>query len=266
MKNSRDSILKGIDKPEDRLTAAKLLDRSEFSNKTNKPAHSDFLDPRQQKLAERVLKSAGITGFSFYGGHADAERSVALFAPDILHDDEIDEYKKEIIKVVEITPPARNCLTHRDYLGALMGLGIRREVTGDIILSDEKCCILVLNDIADYIAGNLFRVGNIGISLKISDIIDLSVPSSETAEIKAVVSALRLDCICASAFGLSRSKASEFIKSGKVQLEWDITQSTDKPVKEGDTLSLRGKGRAVLEKVGGRTKKDRINIIIRKYV
>jgi RNA-binding protein YlmH len=65
MKNSRDNILKGIDKSEDRLTAAKLLDRSEFSNKTNKPAHSDFLDPRQQKLAERVLKSAGITGFSF---------------------------------------------------------------------------------------------------------------------------------------------------------------------------------------------------------
>ncbi len=266
MKNNREHILKGIGKPEDRLAAAKLLDKSELSRRTNKPVHSDFLDPRQQKLAEGLMKSAGITSISFYGGYEEAERSVALFIPEMLQDDELEEYKKGIMKVIEITPPSRNSLTHRDYLGALMGLGIRRDVTGDIVISDEKCSIIVLNDIADYIAGNLTRVGNIGVSLKISDIIESCLPSNKGTELKAVVSALRLDCICASAFGLSRSKAAEYIKSGKVQLEWEITQSTDKTVKEGDTLSLRGRGRAVLDKVGGRTKKDRINIIIRKYV
>lgn len=266
MNKNREHILRSISKPEDRLAAAKLLDKSEFSMKTNRPAHSDFLDPRQQKLAEGLLRSAGITGISFYGGHEEAERSVALFVPEILQDAELEEYKKGILKVVEITPPARNSLTHRDYLGALMGLGIRREVTGDIVISDDKCSIIVLNDIADYIAGNLTRVGNVGVSLKISDIIESCIPDDQGTELKAVVSALRLDCICASAFGLSRSKAAEYIKSGKVQLEWEITQSTDKTVKEGDTLSLRGRGRAVLVKVGGRTKKDRINITIRKYV
>ncbi len=266
MKNNRECILKYLDKHEDRLIAAKLLDKSEFSIKTNKPAHSDFLDPRQQMLAERVLKSAGMNGCSFFGGYTDAERSVALFVPEIIQEDELEEYKREIIRVIEIIPPARSSLAHRDYLGALLGLGIRRDVTGDIVLSDDKCNIFVLNDIADFVVGNLLKVGNIGISPKISDIIELSTPNKETSEIKAVVSAQRLDCICAAAFGLSRSKASEYIKSGKVQLNWEISQNTDKLVKEGDTLSLRGKGRVVFEKVGSRTKKDRINIVVRKFV
>lgn len=266
MRNNREYILKNISTSEDRLIAAKLLDRSEFSARTNKPAHSDFLDPRQQQLAEKVLNSAGMGGYSFFGGYTGAERSVALFMPETLQDDELEEYKKGIIRVIDIKPPSRCSLTHRDYLGALMGLGIRRDVTGDIVISDDKCSIIVLKDIADYIAGNLQKVGNNSISLKISDIIELSLQNSEAAEISAVVSALRLDCICASAFGLSRSKAAEYIKCGKVQLNWEISQSTDKLVKEGDTFSLRGKGRAVLKKVCNRTKKDRINIIISKFI
>jgi RNA-binding protein YlmH len=168
--------------------------------------------------------------------------------------------------VLEIVPNARIDLSHRDYLGSLMGLGIKREVTGDIIVTEDKCSIIVLNEIAGYIAGNLIKVGNAGVSLKLLDIMDLSVPEPKAAEINTTVAALRLDSFCAPAFGISRSKAAEFIKAGKVKLNWEITLNTDKAVCEGDTISLKGKGRAVLEKIGGRSRKDRLAIHIKKFV
>ncbi len=266
MKNNRESVLKSIVNSEDRLAAAKLLNKAEFTARTHRLAHSDFLDPRQAKLAERALKAADIYDYCFYGGFSGAERSVALFKTCFTDEAELEQYKSSILKVIEIDPLMRNSLNHRDYLGALMGLGIRRSVIGDIIIDETKCNVIVLSDIADYIERNLHKVGNIGIDLKISDIIGLSVPAPETAEVRAVVSALRLDCVCAAAFGLSRSKTSEYIKSGRVQLNWEITTGADKPVREGDTLSMRGKGRAVLGKDAGRTRKDRISVIITKYM
>ena len=273
-------MLKAINKPEDRLVFAKLLDKAGFTAKTNKPAHSEFLDPRQANLAKRLLTTVDAGECRFFGGFPGAERVVALFYPDFMSDDERDEYNDTVLKVLEIVPNAAGSLSHRDYLGSLMALGIRREVTGDILVEAEKCNILVLKDIAAYIASNLFKVGNIGVNLRITDIIDLTETDSECidgsltnlaanskiSEIKTTVAALRLDSICAPAFGISRSKAAEFIRAGRVNLNWEMIQNPDKLVREGDTISLKGKGRAVLGKVGGKTRKDRLAINISKLV
>lgn len=245
---------------------AKLLDKAEFAVKTHKLAHSDFLDPHQVQLAEKLLHSVCDCEYSFSGGFAMAERAVVLFRHEFASDEKWDQYQDEILKSIEIRPLCRNSLSHRDYLGALMSLGIRREVTGDILVREESCSIIVLSEIADYIAGNLSKVGNIGVDVTISGIMGLSTPEPKGSEIKTTLAALRLDSLCAHSFGLSRSKAAEFIKAGKVQLNWETSLSTDKSVREGDTVSLRGKGRAVLDKVGGKTKKDRIAISIKKFV
>lgn len=262
----RELVLKSVNKPEDRFVLAKLLDKAELAGKSNKFVHSEFLDPHQVSLAEKVLASVDIFDYTFYGGFPGAERAIAVFRPDFISDDEQEKYVREILKVLEITPNARGSLSHRDYLGSLMGLGIRREVTGDIIVTEEKCSIIVLSEMAGYIAGNLFKVGNTGVSLAVLDIMELFVPEPKAAEIKTTVAALRLDSFCAPAFGISRSKAAEFIKAGRVNLNWEAILNPDKAVHEGDTISLRGKGRAVLEKVGGRTKKDRITMLIKKFV
>lgn len=263
---NRDGILRSIAKAEDRLAIAKLLDKSEFAQKTRSLAHSDFLDPHVINLAEKLLPSLNLCEYSFFGGYPGAERAVAIFRPEFIDEDEAGEYQSSILKVVEIVPLARNSLTHRDYLGALMSLGIKREVTGDILVREEKCSIILLREIAGYIAGNLDKVGNTGIKLTISDVDGLDVPEPKTREIKATLSALRLDSLCAPAFGLSRSAAADYIKAGRVQLNWEVSLRPDKAVREGDTISLRGKGRAVLERVGGTTKKDRISVNIRKLV
>ncbi|HEX2945453.1 MAG TPA: YlmH/Sll1252 family protein [Clostridia bacterium] len=262
----KDGALRSISNSEDRLAVARLLDKSELAEKTRGFSHSDFLDPHQINLAQKLLPSLNVCEYTFFGGYLGAERAVAVFRSEFADEEETDEYQSGILKVIEITPLARNSLTHRDYLGALMSLGIKREVTGDILVKEEKCSIVVLGDIAAYIEGNLDKVGNIGISLKMSEVTDLHVQEPKAREIKTTLSALRLDSMCAPAFGISRSLAADFIKAGKVQLNWEVTINPDKAVHEGDTISLRGKGRAVLENVGGLTRKDRISVLIKKLV
>ena len=144
--------------------------------------HTEFLDPHQVSLADKVLASFNICEYSFFGGYSDSERAVAIFYPDFTSEDELKEFQYGIFKVLEITSNARENLSHRDYLGALMGLGIRREVTGDIIVSDYKCSVIVLDNIASYIEGNLFKVGNTAVEVKVLDLMDLVLPEPKTLE------------------------------------------------------------------------------------
>ena len=263
--HNKEAALKFISKQEDRLVVAKLLDKAALAVKTNKLVRSDFLDPHQVSLAQNVLGSLTACDYTFYGGFPGAERAITVFRPDFTDEDEQEQFVGKVLTILEIVPNARGSLSHRDYLGALMGLGIKREVTGDIIVADEKCSIIVLSEIAGFISENLFKVGNTGITLRILNTME-SVPDPKAAEIKTTVAALRLDSFCAPAFGISRSKAVDFIKAGRVNLNWETIQNPDKVVNEGDTVSLKGKGRAVLEKVGSRTRKDRITINIKKLV
>jgi RNA-binding protein YlmH len=161
---------------------------------------------------------------------------------------------------------SREALTHRDYLGALMGLGIKREKIGDILVSEETCSIIVLNEIADYIFYNLDKVGNTRIKTVITDVDELVSREPKLKEISATVASLRLDCIASAGFGISRSKMVDFIKGEKVNLNWDGVSNPTKQVKAGDTISMRGMGRLVLDSVGGTTKKDRIKVVLKKYI
>jgi RNA-binding protein YlmH len=261
---NRELILKRSGKPEDRLLASKILDKAELSDRIGKPVHTDFLDPYQQGLVEKAFSGIGDMEYDFYGGYVGAERAVAIFRPDFYEPEEA-EYDS-FMRLLIIRANSREGLTHRDYLGSLMGLGIKREKTGDIIVADESCSIVVLSDIAGFIAGNLVKVGNTGVSVEIGDTGGLLVPEPKIREIKVTVASLRLDCIAAPGFGISRSKAAEFIRAGKLNHNWVVTENPDKSVREGDVLSIRGKGRVVVETVGGKTKRDRIGVVLKKLV
>lgn len=259
----REPILKRINSPEDRLLVSKLLDRAEFSEKTGRPAYTDFLDPRQQGLLEKAFGGVDIE-YEFYGGYVGAERAIAIFRPDFYEPE--DDERDACLRVLNLRPNRRDGLTHRDYLGSLMGLGIKREKTGDIIVGEDVCSIIVLREIADYISGSLTKVGNTGVAIETAGMDAISAPEPKVREIKVTVASLRLDCVAAPGFGMSRSKAAEFIRAGRLSLNWEETENPDRIVKEGDVLSIRGKGRVVVETVGGRTRKDRIGVVLKRFV
>lgn len=261
----RDIVLKKISKIEDRLLVSRILDKYVLSEKIKKNTNSDFLDPYQKNVVEKSLETGGIRDFIFFGGFSGAERTVVVFCPNNMPQNVEREFL-ELFEVLHIRLKSRESFSHRDYLGSLMGLGIKREKIGDILVRDDFGFAVVLKDIAEYIKYNLTRIGNVRIEVDTADMDELNILEPKLKEINSTVASLRLDSVASVGFGISRSKIADFIRAEKVFVNWETTNSLTRMVKEGDTISIRGKGRVVLDKIGNKTKKDRIHILLKKLI
>lgn len=262
---NKEMIIKKVSKAEDKLLVAKVLDKAAKSQRTTDTVNTDFLDPYQRSVVEKALAACADLNYFFTGGYAGAERVILIFRPNFMSFDEEDTISLPL-KMLDIKLLGRESLTHRDYLGSLMGLGIKREKIGDILVKQDSSSVIVLEELADYISSNLTKVGNIKVSTEIKDISELSEQEVNTKDINTTVASIRLDSIASSGFGMSRSKICEFIRAQKVNLNWEMTDNPAKQLKEGDTISIRGKGRVVLEEVGRTTKKGRISILLKRLV
>ncbi|MFZ2257377.1 MAG: YlmH/Sll1252 family protein [Clostridiaceae bacterium] len=171
------------------------------------------------------------------------------------------------IRILEVTNsyPARQ-LTHRDYLGALMNLGVRREKFADLFLKDEQCYIPMVAEIFDYVLENLVKVANNGVVLREANWTELSQISRQFQELMVLVPSLRLDAVVAELTNKSRSQSEELVKSGQVLINYLETKNRSEAVKTGDILTIRGFGKFRLAELSGETKKGRIRLRVEKYV
>ena len=237
----------------DKLFLSKLDDGMFLCKKRQRAYFFPFLTEREQAVAEMYLKSAGFTDYAFFGGYENAERKMlGLFF-----------YEEEPFPLCALQFSFRKSdrLTHRDFLGALMSLGVERETVGDILVEDGRCVTFVKSDIRDYIESQLFKVGNVGITIKEADTADL--PQGRGFETKEyTVASLRLDAVVAAITGLSREKTKSVVLSGNVFLNHLECQNISQSVCERDTLTVRGKGKFVINGVLGETKKHRIRISV----
>ena len=246
------------------LFLSKILDKASRAENTQRVEYSDFLDPSQRNIVNSILDQREGVNYFFSGGYPGAEREVVVFRPDFISEDDVEV--TEIFKLLRVKPNKRDSLSHRDYLGALMGLGIKREKIGDILVGEDRCDIVILREMAEYVSYNLQKVGNTRVDVETADLSGIITPELKVKIINTTVASLRLDCISGAGFGISRTRASELIRGEKLNLNWEITDSVSKQVKEGDTISIKGRGRIVVEKVAGTTRKGRINITIKKMV
>ncbi len=161
---------------------------------------------------------------------------------------------------------AEDAPNHRDFLGSLMGCGIKRETVGDIYVSREHCDFLVTREILPFVLQNLTSAGHAKLRLSVLPLSELCIPEQRVKLIRDTVSSLRLDGVVSSGFSISRGKAAEAIAAGRVELNAFVCMKGDKPVSEGDRISLRGLGKMRLKEVGGTTKKGRISILIERYL
>ncbi len=248
---SREAVLKNGATEEEKLFLAKAYDNYCFYKKSGFSKCSSFLSPLEKSLAERAFKGENVY---FYGGYHEAERTIMGFSEDNFSD---------AVSLIESRGDFSN-LTHRDFLGSLMGLGITRENIGDIIKKEEVSYIYVLSKMADYISENLTSVGRIFVANKILTPDEILI-EREFEEIKKSVASPRADAVVATVFNISRSDSQEAIKRGLVTLNYRILDSQDKKIIEGDVLSLRGKGKAEISSFGDLSKKGRQFILIKKY-
>jgi len=254
-------IARVAENDEDRVLFARLYDCLAGSEQKNIPGVTCFLSPREQVLTKRMLPELTLT---FFGGHAEAERAVCCWLPDYLDESFLWE-EDGPIAAVRATYFERDSLTHRDFLGGLMGIGIKRETVGDIYVGTGSCDFLVTREILPYVLDNFLSAGRTRIHVEEIPLDALQVPQISVKEIRDTVSSLRLDSIVGSGFGMARGKASALIETGRVSLNDLPCLKGDKLLSEGDKISARGFGKVILSQVGGRTKKDRISIVLQRF-
>ena len=155
---------------------------------------------------------------------------------------------------------------HRDYLGAALGLGIRRESLGDIRIIGATAYVFCLPAVQQLLLDELKKVGRFGVTVFSCELSEVPVPVIRTRTVSFTVKSLRFDAVTGSMFGLSRTSAAEQIRLGAVNLNYSVCEKPDAPVKEGDIISVKGRGKGCVKTVGGRSKKDRLFIEAELYV
>jgi len=196
------------------------------------------------------------------GGFDGAERVRAI----LLHPEWGAYERGDLFSALKIEYSPRYTLGHRDILGALMALGVRRDVTGDIIAAGTPPAALVcLPEMGGYIARNLAKAGRVGVKVTEITLAELPGKAEDIAEKTDTVSSLRLDAVLCAAFNLSRGRAAEMIAAGLVSLDHATCLQPAKEVCGGAVISVRGMGRAKLLEIGGVSRKGRIFIKIGIY-
>lgn len=244
--------------PDERLLLAQVLDKWELCQRRSYPTHTRFLDLRQRTLVTHLLERMGATGESvLWGGYPDAERVCALFYPDYLTADDVCTAPHQPLTLLRAQKSRSDTLAHRDYLGALMGLGLERSVIGDILVHDQGADILVLTEMAEYILSNFCKAGRKFLTLDTVPLAELRLPMTEETIREGSVASLRLDSVTALLFSISRTQAQEAIEKGLVFVNQMQVLKNEYPLAAGDRITLRGHGRARIEALGGTSRKGR---------
>lgn len=224
---------------------------------------SDFLDLNQQNILHSLsFRDTGVQVKTF-GGYESAERQMAAFVPDALSYEQA--YPIACIKVQPLNRKFSEELTHRDYLGAILNLGIERSKTGDILLDDSCGYIFCCESMADFLTEELVRIRHTSVQARrLSQ--EEPLPSPKREEVSGTVASPRLDSVIALAFGSSRSSILGLIEGGKVFVNGKSVVSNGYGIKDGDIVSVRGKGKFQFGSVTNKTKKNRYHVILYRYV
>ncbi|MBQ6679920.1 MAG: hypothetical protein IJM76_07870 [Lachnospiraceae bacterium] len=237
-----------------------------------------FLSLAEQEAFTRLLPSfRGVKAF-LYGGHEGAERCIPVFIPEeLLPSPEAGPAPggrppfpegEDPLTVLLIEPVNRRFaeeLTHRDYLGAILNLGIDRSLTGDILVKEDGAYLFCLKSIAPFLSESLTRVRNT--SVRLSEVsFDLPALRPEFETLRVNVASERFDAVLSALTKLSRGKTAELFRQQRVQVNGRITEDPDHRLKEGDVISIRGFGKAIYEGISGESRKGRLYVELKKYV
>ena len=268
---------------ERRLFLGRIDDLSRRSD-GGEVAFSDFLSPREQHFLMQYLTRQGRgSSVRFFGGFEGAERRVACFLPDYMEEllsDGADEqltlgdYVSEALTVLEIRGRGYREITHRDVLGATLGLGIERDAIGDIILLEgdgngreqPRVYLLVTARIAPFLLSELKKIGSDGVRVRRGGIPEDFVFTPKTKALSDTVASNRLDCVVGALVNTSRDKAQTLIRGGLVEVEYEAEQRVDARLSPPCTLSVRGHGKFRLLSLGDVTKKGRIRLLAEQYL
>ena len=265
----KQQLLRDYQKQEDKICLSQVLDKIEFSKTRDKIEFTDFLDMYQVSLVQNFLRKIKFESYQLYGGYEEAERKVLLIYPEKYDEKMLEKNYHKILKIVRIDLPdeERGKYSHRNYLGGIVKLGLKREKVGDIIVQEQGADIIAVDDFADILKQqlpSLTRFENSKIELK--EIQDLAKREIKVEQVKIIVPSLRLDNFVSDLARTSRSKASEIIDQERVFVNGQNETKASKQLKLNDVITIRGKGRFVIKEFAGTTRSGRTVVVVEKYV
>lgn len=235
---------------------------------------TSFLSPRDLHFAQMHLKSIGRLAWAVaFGGYADAERKRLYILPEFMEGAEYRDFAEygfeNDISLVEIIGSGYRKLSHRDFLGSVLGLGLERDVIGDVIVRDgDKPSATIICDsaVAHFICENLSKVGSDTVKARELDVSDIKLPERKFLHITDTVASERLDGVISSLLSLSRERAKEIVLDGAVEIDYEPCERPDKALVSPCVISIRGYGKFRINSLADRTKKGRIRLDADKYV
>ncbi|KRE35142.1 YlmH family RNA-binding protein [Paenibacillus sp. Soil522] len=250
--------------PDEKAFVDRAEEWIERSAQQHELKRTDFLDPRQAQILTILANRNPDVNVHLEGGYEQAERKRAIIGPDYrsLDDEPVG------ISVLAVSGPgqAQLELDHGDFLGALLGLGIKRDRIGDIHVHEHFCHIIVMDEIADYLNIHLRQVHRINVLTDVIPLSELQTVVPKLEEMNLSVASMRLDGIASDAYRISRTKIVDPIRAGRCRVNWKSEEDPSEQLREGDVVSIKGLGRFKVLEVDGMTKKGRIRVKIGKFI
>ncbi len=259
----RSNIEKIAHTPEDKVLLAQVWDKIHSAMQKNIPTATGFLSLREQELAKYLLGKQ--PGLYAYGGYPEAERKALVYLPEYMDESALSGEDSPVV-CLQADFYEADTPSHRDFLGALMGAGIARSAVGDICVGRGQCHFFVSARIAPYLLQNFTSAGRTRVRLQQIPPQQLQLAQPETQSIQDTLASVRLDSVISAGFRIPRSLAAQHITAGKAAINGLPCEKPDKPVEQGDTVSVRGLGKIRLTTVGGQSKKGRTCVVIDRYI
>ena len=245
---------------DEKLLLRRAEDLAGLAEKYNTPRFSDFFDENEQAVICGGFYNSGAVWF---GGNIRCTRRMLGIFPDWWCDSYDDEFP---ISVLYVKNKGRKELSHRDYLGALMSLGLERKKVGDIAVWHDGAYIFMTPSAAEHASASIGKIASCGVECTVIPCSQAKMPEERFELADIVAASLRLDAVVAAVCGMSRRVAGEYIAAGRVSVNHKPEQKCDYLLKEEDLLSLRGYGRVQIIKTGGKTRSDRLHITTKKFI
>lgn len=251
---------------EEDLLIAKVLDKQKYCLAKNKITYTDFLNHREKMI---IQKSVKIKNCFWYGVNENADREILVFYPDKLNEEIARRGLSKIVSVIRIVLPndLRGEYEHRNYLSALMKIGLAREKIGDILVDYDGADIVTFDINKDYVMQSLGQLTR----FKKAIISQVSLENARKKEDKftestIIISSMRIDNVISEIARCSRSKAEELIKQEKVFVNYEEVLKNSQNIDMGDIITVRGVGKFIVDGLVRNTRNDRLVIKIKKYV